>query len=111
MKASEVLDKAADVMEKNGWYRGENTPERKGDGQLYCPLTAIGSMFGGKSPFKGDPPAAKKAKNALALSIDPEKGLQTYASTIVWWNDTRKSKRLVIRRLRAVAKKLREKGD
>lgn len=109
-KESEVLDAAADLIMKDGWFKSVGDeiyryPKIKsGKVNHVCTITAIGVVTEWCNYN-----IRIAAIDALDESI-PSMGGNDEIYNIIKWNDTRKSKDAVIRRLRMVARQLREKG-
>lgn len=107
MLTSEVLDKAADKIENGGWFRDLPTGERKyfyppdTRARCFCAYTALTNVTSHVTLICG----------ILAKYIDPKYQQGNAPATVITWNDAQSNKSNVIRKYRAVAKKLREKGE
>lgn len=100
-KIARLLDAAAERIESHGWIRGEYGNEEVG----YCTLGALTAAI---NDVKGVGRATMfPAQVALQNDIDKTSGGQHYS--IVGWNDSRNARKdRVVRKLRKVARNLRE---
>jgi len=99
MKASELLDKGADLIQAHGHYQGPGT-----DANNYCALTSLSSIV----RLERDRDAWQLAQQSLyfAISVDDEMPGEGIAT----WNDNT-PKAEVIATMRDVAEQLRRKGQ
>lgn len=89
LRAADILDQAADLIETKGWARGAmRTP----DGRL-CAAAAIAEVSGKSNA------SPRRAVEAVKEEV---------GRYIVVWNDSRRSPRTVIATMRRAARKLRE---
>lgn len=115
MLTSEILDKAADVIEQRGWWRGAY--KQPGADVRTCPVCVLGainvvtgSQPDAESGFKV-PCSASAAANALAehLELRPDGDLIDALGN--YWNDHEaEDAAQVIRDLRSAAASEREAG-
>jgi hypothetical protein len=113
MLTSEILDKAADVIERNGWHRGgfiQITPGVAPAASPCCAMAAI-NIAEGDDPYVGlIYPAHEAMANHLALDVsewDPHE--ESYP--LGQWNDlVAETAEQVIAELRAAAASEREAG-
>ncbi len=90
--AADVLEAAADLIEKHGRFRGHRTERSK-----HCPGTAIEQVVHG-----GD---GSVARMALRDAIGGPK------ASILLWNDNEPDDAIVLNTMRSVAQRLREVGE
>lgn len=119
MKTSEILDKAADVIEQRGWWRGDYRPglaelKRLGVTEAACPVCLLGGLnvAVGNSPsepiYRESNPDAFAAARALADHLGVP--ITTSATSLGDdWNDQQTAEE-VVRELRAAAASEREAG-
>lgn len=111
MKTSEILDKAADVIEERGWWRG-SFAESSGRNCKVCALGAM-NVASGLAPDDALGPDVHKAAMALADHVGlahEASGLGATYAVGDHWNDSRTSAEEVVRELRAAAASEREAG-
>jgi hypothetical protein len=96
MRNSEILFKAADVIDQRGWWQGGYIPESAGDIST-CPVCVLGAInvAVGNDPDEafGYGGFACVAAIALARYVEPDEPVASHykAVTVVGdhWNDTR----------------------
>lgn len=113
MLASDILDEAANRIEKYGWFRTvQNTihsypknKDKNAHATHECAFVAITRAEGGGRLILD-------VEQKLVNHIDPKfhSSVDDFY-TITKWNDAQPNAANVIRKLRSVAKKLRAKGE
>lgn len=129
MKTSEILDKAADVIERNGWHQGDWMHARPGRQDDECPVCEGGALnlaVTGSPCIDADdddaPADLLTAYEVMAhrakpsLEIGPEdytvgELLEAFVEVVASWNDAKgRTAEEVVRELRAAAASEREAG-
>lgn len=120
MKVSEILDKAADVIERRGWWQGDYMPDinerqRRDVTVDSCPVCLLGGLNVAVGNAPDEPihdksnPDAFAAAFALAVHLDIP--LSVSATSLGDdWNDRQRTAEEVVRELRAAAASEREAG-
>ena len=111
MKTSEILSKAADIIDERGWYQGHYMPW--GADRASCPVCALGAI----NVAAGFPPDGSPDESSDVAG--PAGGAA--AELVLWlggnfeidhWNDAPgQSAAVVVRELRACAADLAEAGQ
>lgn len=116
MKTSEILDKAADVIERNGWVQDEWYEFGRAEDPRDCPVCAGGGLDVAAGYDPGEPddiPALSAAVKAFAAHVDPafDPAAQGGYGTVAGWNDEPgRTAEEVVRELRAAAASERSQG-
>ncbi len=92
----EVLERAADILEQNGWCRRSYEDSRG----HHCVLGAIGVARYGNAYIAFDSPEHQFLKHALVADYGK--------SGVIAWNDAQRDGRKVVRFIRRAARKLRK---
>lgn len=114
MKTSEILDRAADLIERNGWTRDEWYKRRRAEDPRDCPVCAGGALDAAAGCDPGEPeysPALIAAIGAFAARVDPafDPAAAYGYGTVANWNDAPgRTAEDVVRELRAAAATERE---
>jgi hypothetical protein len=112
--ASEVLERAAALIEDNGWTRGQYGKLR-GDKVCFCALGAVAVASGSSVSFHGrsmlldsveDRKAEQTAINFLHAQLTEDYGSNSTAR----WNDAQRDRRKVIRLLRRASRRAFRRG-
>ena len=97
---AEILERAADIMETEGWTRGNFAVFGN-----RCAVGAIGAAVR-RMPGVGNA-ERERAEEVLAKRVRPEFGYNDPKNTIISWNDSgERSKGEVVRKFREVAARL-----
>ena len=128
MKTSEILDRAADVIQRHGWAQGGWFSSYRETPPAECPVCAGGAMNvtvinrpAFDVVFDGWPAGLLDAYRVLAHRVQPGLGiaadcdeehrLDQYIAAIGAWNDAEgRTAEEVVRELRAAAASERENG-
>lgn len=114
MKVSEILDKAADVIEHNGWHRGAFIEARPGVPPEQSPCCVFGAVAiaDGRDPefaFANAAIDALAEHLGLAAQVETRK-VPEEDHPVAVWNDSQRSADEVVRALRDAAAAEREAG-
>lgn len=124
MKTSEILDKAADVIDRNGWIKGDwYEPEERGDAPEDCPVCAGAAInialeyapdFDHDDVDVDDGAAADAFSALLRQVVFETRGAPTprnLIQDIAYWNDEdERTEDQVLAALRAAAEAERSAG-
>ena len=122
MKPSEILDKAADVIERNGLVAGQWFEPTGNRSPLDCPMCAGGALAvaaGFYPSYAADSEPTGTYADAIGvlaerLNLDPANRHRTAQELLLYgiapWNDAGHTAEEVVRELRAAAASEREAG-
>lgn len=100
-----ALERAADILDTEGWCRGQAHNEKTGH---RCALGALSAATHTTSLYRrSEEDLWYTARGLLAEAITDDLGGASDGGIITAWNDAQTDKRVITRRLRRVARQLR----